>query len=160
MARVRPRSTEVIRNGSWARIASGLVVLLAATAQLVAQAPPLPVSAVHVTRPLATTEGYGAGRVLVTVTLPGDGSGRVTLPQLQRAGAGGRWEGRFIAIPALVHLRLAGDRLSGACAERREGDSGRFEWIFFAFVLTLVTWIPLYLWWVQRQHDAPAEGAR
>lgn len=87
----------------------------------------------------------------VAVRLPQDG--RVVLPRMARVDATGRWEARMIALPSAVRVRLA--KPNGNCAaDAVPRDSGRFILIFWSWIATLVLWVPLYLWWANRQHDA------
>ena len=102
---------------------------------------------------LATAVRRGDPVATVAVRLPQDA--RVILPRMAQVGATGHWEARMIALPSAVRVRLASPNEECTADASTPGERGRFILIFWSLVATLVLWVPLYLWWANRQHDAP-----
>jgi hypothetical protein len=101
---------------------------------------------------LATAARRGDPVATVAVRLPQDG--RVVLPRMARVDANGRWAARMIALPSAVRVRLATPNGGCSADASTPGESGRFILIFWSLIATLVLWVPLYLWWANRQRDA------
>ena len=101
--------------------------------------------------PVAVLAGRARGEPVaeVSVTLPP--GARVSVPRMSPAGDG-RWSARLVALPAAVRVENASPNAD--CRGVVAGDSGHFKLIFWALVATLALWVPTYLWWANRQHDA------
>jgi len=109
--------------------------------------------------PLESGAGGGAVAVEVSISLPPSWRGaRVVFPQLHPTEEPGHWSARLPAIPSLVRVRRDPPVDQAPCAplhaDEGGGSSGPFERIFFAFVATVVLWVPLYMLWVRVGRDA------
>ena len=102
---------------------------------------------------LATAARRGDPVATVAIQLPQDA--RVVLPRMAQVGATGHWEARMIALPSAVRVRQAAPNEDCLAEASAPGESGRFILIFWSLIATLVLWVPLYLWWANRQHHAP-----
>ena len=87
---------------------------------------------------------------LATVSIELPEGARVTLPRMTRVSAT-RWTARMTALPSAVRVEM--DLPNAQCAADVTGDRG-FTVVFWSLVATLVLWVPLYLWWANRQPDA------
>ena len=101
--------------------------------------------------PVAVLAGRARGEPVanVSVTLPP--GAHVSVPRMAPAGDG-RWSTRLVALPAAVRIENVAPNVD--CRGVVAGDSGQFKLIFWALIATLALWVPTYLWWANRQHDA------
>jgi len=100
---------------------------------------------------LARAEGSRGADVAIDVTFPDQPpAARILIPQLHRTGAANRWTGRFLAIPSSVRAEWP-ENGAAACDAAIAGSAGGLLWRFAIFAGTMVTWVPLYLWWFGRK---------
>jgi len=62
------------------------------------------------------------------------------------------WSARMAALPSAV--RLAGAGVPNEKCWLEPKNSGGLARIFWALVATLALWVPLYMWWANRQRSA------
>ncbi|MFN8573545.1 MAG: hypothetical protein U0132_15935 [Gemmatimonadaceae bacterium] len=107
---------------------------------------------VHLTRPIPNDENSREGAVEVTVQFAPGRDGSVSFPQLMPTREG-VWTGRFVAVPAFLHvsgLRMTRER----CAPPgREPNDGGLAWRFWLLAAIMIVWVPLYLLWARRSED-------
>jgi hypothetical protein len=109
--------------------------------------------------PTSALVGTRRGEPIATIraTLPPDG--RVILPRMTptvlpsvgNTGANG-WSASMAALPSAV--RLAGAGMPNEKCWLEPKNSGGLTRIFWALVATLALWVPLYMWWANRQRPA------
>jgi len=98
---------------------------------------------------LQRPEGARGASVRIDVRVDNDAiDARVLLPRFERAHSGRMWQGRFLAVPAFVRIRLTG---AAGCDRWSSESAGGLEWRTVVFVGTMAMWVPVYLWWFGRE---------
>ena len=111
---------------------------------------------VPIVMPTSALVGTRRGELVATIRATLPPNGRVILPRMTdtvlpsigSTGANG-WSLRMAALPSAV--RLAGAGVPNEKCWLQPKDSGGLARIFWALVATLALWVPLYLWWANRQ---------
>jgi hypothetical protein len=107
---------------------------------------------VPVVLPMSVLTGSRRGEPIATVTAILPPSARVILPRLTERGRDHIWSARMAALPSAV--RLAGAGVPNEKCWLEPKNSGGLARIFWALVATLALWVPLYMWWANRQRPA------
>lgn len=102
--------------------------------------------------PTSALVGTRRGEPIATVTAILPPSARVILPRLTERGRDHTWSARMAALPSAVRLADAGVPNDKCWLEPK--NSGGLARIFWALVATLALWVPLYMWWANRQRPA------
>ncbi len=97
--------------------------------------------------------GSRRGEPIATVAIQLPAGARVTLPRMAPGGTNGRWSARMVALPSAVRVQLTTPNVECRRGTAATGESGRFTLIFWSLVATLALWVPLYLWWANRQRE-------
>ncbi len=102
--------------------------------------------------PTSALVGTRRGEAIATIhaTLPP--RARVILPRMTFTPSTRSWSTRIAALPSVVRLAEAGVPNEKCWLEPK--NSGGLSRIFWALVVTLALWVPLYMWWANRQRQA------
>lgn len=114
---------------------------------------------VPVVLPTSALIGTRRGEAIATIYVMLPPVARVILPRMTPTvmpsvgiGGGNDWSARMVALPSAV--RLAGAGVPNEKCWLEPKNSGGLAGIFWALVATLALWVPLYLWWANRQRQA------
>ena len=110
---------------------------------------------VPIVLPTSVLTGARRGEAIATIHAMLPTAARVILPRMTQSGEDGiwsTWSARMAAMPSAVRLAGAGVHNEKCWLEPR--NSGGLARIFWALVATLALWVPLYMWWANRQRPA------
>jgi len=102
--------------------------------------------------PTSALVGTRRGEPIATIhaTLPP--SARVIFPRMAFTTFTRSWSARMAALPSAA--RFAGPGMPNEKCWLEPKNSGGLARIFWALVATLALWVPLYMWWANRQRPA------
>ena len=102
--------------------------------------------------PTSALVGTRRGEAIASIHATMPPGARVILPRMTFTPSARRWSASMAALPSAV--RLAGAGVPNEKCWLEPKNSGGLARIFWALVATLALWVPLYLWWANRQRQA------
>lgn len=107
---------------------------------------------VPIIMPTMTLAGNRRGEPIATIHTVLPPSARVIYPRMSFTKSTLMWSAYMAAMPSAV--RLAGAGVPNEKCWLEPKNSGGLASIFWALVATLALWVPLYMWWANRQRPA------
>jgi hypothetical protein len=95
---------------------------------------------------LARADDSRGAHVAISVAFDNPAGARVLIPRLEPSADNTRWQGRLLAMPSFVRIRVP-SAPTQSCERSTIGPTGGLEWRFAVFVLAMAIWVPAYLSW-------------
>jgi hypothetical protein len=107
---------------------------------------------VPIVLPTSALTGTRRGEPVATIHATLMWNARPIVPRMMFNESTRSWSARMAALPSAVRLSAAGVPNEKCWLEPK--NSGGLARVFWALVATLALWVPLYMWWANRQRRA------